>query len=71
MRCGALPSTVSGAVEEQELEVQRAYLSGKGDAVVSVSSKKQLLGGNWQTFQFCPNAQLWMRVADMRNLLSG
>ena len=71
MRCGALPSTVSGAVEGQELEVQRAYLSGKGDAVVSVSSKKQLLGGNWQTFQFCPNAQLWMRVADMRNLLSG
>ena len=75
MRCGlSSSSSVSpapGLYGEQELEVQRAYLSKSGDVVVSVRSRKQVLGGSWQTFQFCQHTQLWMRIADMRNLLSG
>ena len=77
MRCGMSTSCMketselNHSTDDLELEVQRAYLSKNGDIVVSIRSKKQVSGGNWQTFQFCKQSQLWMRVADMRNLLSG
>jgi len=68
---GSTASHGSTAIETYSVTVEKIILNARGNIELYALRKgTSAVGGDWQGFCFCSDAQAWTRLVDMRHVLS-